>query len=104
MYKQGRHAAGLVDGDGKYVGMLSDSDLRGLNADTIDTLLLPCNKYLSNLHADATITGSDTFAAALRKMCEHHYHRLYVVDKQNMVIGVITLTDVLKHVIQSTVS
>lgn len=32
------------------------------------------------------------------KIVEHHLHRIYVVDTQGKAVGVVTLTDMLRHV------
>ncbi|EIE20202.1 CBS-domain-containing protein [Coccomyxa subellipsoidea C-169] len=47
-------------------------------------------------------TPNDTFAEILEKLVTKHLHRLYVVDDMARPIGIVTLTDILRMVMQQS--
>ncbi|KAK9901266.1 hypothetical protein WJX75_003216 [Coccomyxa subellipsoidea] len=47
-------------------------------------------------------TPNDTFAQILEKLVTRHLHRLYVVDEMTRPVGIVTLTDILRKVMQQS--
>jgi CBS domain-containing protein len=48
-----------------------------------------------------TCTPDESLAAVLDKLVSHHIHRCYVVDERGRPLGVVTMTDVLRVVVES---
>jgi len=112
MYTKELSCVGIVDENGMLIGNLSNSDLRGLEADRFSHLSLPVTEFLkiakalsrpfatvlnsrlNALRALALPTGS-TFKELLKLVEENRVHRAYVVDKDFKPVGIITLSDIL---------
>jgi CBS domain-containing protein len=85
----------------KLIGTLSASDLRGLNYNSINNLVLPVLDFLATLpKADSILNPpmakkETPLKDVLKTMSEKHLHRLWVVDDEKKVIDVISLTDLM---------
>eukprot|EP01137_Pigoraptor_chileana_P022514 Opistho-2@7014 len=105
-------AVGVVDGDGRLVNNFSASDLRGLRTGQIGThLQMSVKEFLeySPLHKrkmDAhnkplTVKSTDKFGDVLRKIVVAGVHRLYVTDDAERPVGLVSLTDILRAVVET---
>jgi len=103
-------AVAVVDENGKLIGNLSASDLKGAvttdddeGAETFGSLLLPVTTFLqqggmSKLPV-ATCFLSSSLSFVLLKIMALHVHRLWIVDESEKPIGIISLTDIMQAVI-----
>ncbi|KAI7849831.1 hypothetical protein BDC45DRAFT_519705 [Circinella umbellata] len=101
-------ALAIVDDDDDMVGELSPENLRGINRHRFDSLQKPVVMYLKESQGDLypPLTCHDRFtlsqlmtAFTLRKA-----HRLWWIDEQGHVKGVITLSDFLGTFLDTTIS
>lgn len=111
MQKGNVSALAIVNGAHELVGNLSASDLKGSvvvnddpGSEPLGCLLLP---VLAFLHQNGKkyvepfcCTHKSTLGSILEPMLELGYHRVWVVDDTNRVKSVITITDVMRAVIQ----
>jgi len=91
-------AVGVVDSDNKLLGNLSASDLRGVKSGEVEQLLsLPIADFLQSQSRVplTTCSPSSTLRQVIRLLVENRIHRVWVVDAENHVVGLITLTDIL---------
>ncbi|KAJ1910266.1 hypothetical protein IWQ60_010739 [Tieghemiomyces parasiticus] len=99
MDQEDRSAAAVLDSEGRIVGNLSASDLRGLTEDNLTSLMAPVKVFLAHLHSErgsvVTCKADDTLQILLDQVCSHAIHRSWVVDENCRPVGVITLTDII---------
>jgi len=97
------NGVGVVDKAGRLISNFSASDLLGLTADNFGLLVLSVKEYLTRIHGFSKppvyCTQSDSVELLLLKFAMHKVHRVYIVDKQMMPIGVITLTDIMQFLL-----
>ncbi|GAB5366281.1 hypothetical protein AAMO2058_001130600 [Amorphochlora amoebiformis] len=91
----------IVDSNGKVVGTLSQSDLRGLNSENLHELVLPLNEFCKRASArDArptatvSVTPQTTLQEAICKVVDNKVHRAWIMDHER-VVGVVSLTDII---------
>ena len=94
----------VVDGK-KLVGLISYTDLMKLNivisgADerTIDSIIdqqfTIQNVMVTEL---TTLTDTDTVRQASKILAESNFHSLPVLDKQKQIVGIVTMTDLIRY-------
>jgi len=102
IYRQGVSAIAIVDQDDKLVGTLSASDVRGLTADNINTVLDPVMEFLAKKHKQprplVTVTADGRLKDVMDKITLGKVHRAWVVDSNMYPIGVVTATDIIRIV------
>jgi len=88
------------------VGMFSQSDLlrldysAALNQDRRTVLAqLDATKTIKDVMSTklVTVSESDTVRDTARKLCEGRFHALPVVGKENALLGIVTTSDLLRH-------
>eukprot|EP01094_Clydonella_sp_ATCC50884_P014071 TRINITY_DN2442_c0_g1_i3.p2 TRINITY_DN2442_c0_g1~~TRINITY_DN2442_c0_g1_i3.p2 ORF type:complete len:406 (-),score=164.60 TRINITY_DN2442_c0_g1_i3:1646-2827(-) len=97
-------AGPIVDEAGKLVGTLSFSDLRAMDCATLLKLRLNVVEFVAELKEPdhfATLSSvscalSDSLLECAQQMLEKRVHRMWICDGDNVVIGVLSITDVLK--------
>jgi len=98
-------AVPALDDNGVLRGTISASDLRGLGPEDFSNLLRPAFDYLALKHPKSlfplTCSPEDTLEYAILKMAATKVHRLWCVDENNKVLGIVSITDVMKAFIQS---
>lgn len=88
------------DGSGEFVGVLTKTDLvshklvEGIRAHH-ELASLKVRDFMCP-HPPITIRDNETIEAAIEKMTYKHIHRLFVVDAQGNMVGVISTFDVVK--------
>jgi len=95
----------VVDEENKVIASISASDLK---ASTEKTLIFdvhtPLREYLSNCNRlfkkdpnskPITCTIKSTLCEVIAKLVKNHIHRIFVVDDNNTLIGVLSLCDVI---------
>jgi len=102
MIENGIDAVPVTENDSTRIKtILSFSDLRG----AIDPLLMSSrNKSISdflwdnygNYRRPTTISGTDTIEEAMKRMLTKRVHRLWEVDENGNVKGVLSMTDILR--------
>mmetsp|Transcript_24448 Transcript_24448/g.34270 ORF Transcript_24448/g.34270 Transcript_24448/m.34270 type:complete len:334 (+) Transcript_24448:57-1058(+) len=99
----------VVNKHGKLIGNISASDLKqiGSNSDLLHHLFVSTKDYLKyflgvdRIPKPYCVQPSATLEEALGLIIKTRAHRIYVVDEERHPIGVISLTDILKVVLQS---
>eukprot|EP01147_Barroeca_monosierra_P001501 gene1501-4659_t len=107
MAKKNRAAVAVIDEKNQFCQNFSTSDLRGLTTKQVPLLLHSVNDFLHKMkkthqhEADVTCTAKSTFESILDKLTKQKVHRLYIIDDENHVVGVVSLTDILRAVIDA---
>eukprot|EP01089_Gocevia_fonbrunei_P006116 TRINITY_DN16657_c0_g1_i1.p1 TRINITY_DN16657_c0_g1~~TRINITY_DN16657_c0_g1_i1.p1 ORF type:complete len:306 (-),score=70.15 TRINITY_DN16657_c0_g1_i1:31-948(-) len=100
--------AAVVGSDGKVEANFSVSDLRGIDVDELKRLLnVSISKFLQQTKGDLlkfpiTVKENDDLAQVVRLMHQHHVHRVHVVDNGEKLLGIISITDVMKALLAQT--
>jgi CBS domain-containing protein len=96
-------AVGIVSKEGKLIGNLSASDIRGLRHDNFASLLQPVMKFLEKSPKRSPITCkmNTTFETVLLKLSFFRIHRMWIVDDEDKPIGLISLTDIMRFFVNS---
>jgi len=86
--------------NGKLVGTLSASDLRGLTRRRLQKVVAPVKQFLEFMHGSIrdplTTTLDSTLNEALSLIVTEGVHRLWIVNAQKEPIGSLSLTDIIK--------
>jgi len=94
-----------LDDSGVLRGTISASDLRGLGPEDFPNLMRPVFDYLASKHPKSlfplTCTPDDTLEYAIMKMAATKVHRLWCIDKDRKILGIVSITDVMKSYIQA---
>jgi len=105
------HGLAVVDATGKLIDNISASDLKYIGAEgkNASRLFATASEYLQKYRGtDDTkfisepycVLPSDTVQDVIEKLAETHAHRVYVVDGEKKPIGVISLSDILQHILE----
>jgi len=106
-------AVPVVDGDGKLIANFSASNLTGLNQANFGNLLLGVYEFLLKAREEGkekfqkafqglkslhpiTCTMESTFQSVVFNMVTNRVHHLWVVDKEEKPVGVVSMTDLFK--------
>jgi hypothetical protein len=100
----------VIGESGVILTVLSATDLRSITKLTLSTLLLPVLDYLVLTHgairAPVVCRSTDTLEHAMKKILDARVHRAFLVDAGMHVVGVVSLTDILKlfssHLLRTT--
>jgi len=94
-------AIAVVDSEGRLLGNLSASDIRGIggSARRFSSLLLPIGEFLQldgpeACRAAITCTLDTTFEQVIALLARNKIHRVWVVDNDRP-IGLVSLTDIM---------
>jgi len=100
----------VLDADFKVVGSLSTTDLRFVvTSNPSINLNRPIAEFWEDAKADKTystpsriITCSytDNVRQVITKMHSNRVHRLFIVDENGLILGVVSLSDVLKYILR----
>jgi len=90
----------VTESDGTLVGSLSVTDLRGLKVDTLDRLQVPVIDFLKKQHGGEvpdviTVCPRMYLKDLLERMTSKKKHRVFVMDDEKNLAGVVTLTDII---------
>jgi len=81
------------------VGNFSASDLRGIGHTDLQQLLRPLTNFLSIYNVKSlyplTCKPTDTLEYVILKLAGTRVHRLWVVDNEKNLLGVVSITDVM---------
>jgi len=92
-------AVAIVNEQGKLVGNLSVTDLRGITNETLNTLRNPVLEYLAlrcetkEILSPVTCKAQDSFISIMKKAVENRIHRVWIVNDSFEPVGVHTLSD-----------
>ena len=94
----------VVDDNKKLVGMISDRDLRNVADNREDVPVFPrltvSDIMTKNLQ---TVKPDDTALDAAKIINDHEFHSLPVVDDANILVGLLTIRDVLKGFVNKSI-
>jgi len=100
MYEEHITALPIVNKEGKLITTLSSSDTRGLNRKNLGDIMLTILDYLKKRHGELihpiTCFSSDTLEEIITKILVGKVHRVWVINSQEKVMGVISNTDILR--------
>ena len=87
----------LLNDKNEFVHVLSAADLRGLNKDTFDLLLLNILEFLDKVKKSAPHTAftSTTLSEVMNYSVQNLSHRAFILE-DGKVLNVISLTDIIK--------
>jgi len=90
----------VTESDGTLMGTLSVADLRGLKMDMLDRLQVPVIDFLKKQHGGdvpdiITVCPSMPLKDLLETMTSKKKHRVFVMDDEKRLAGVVTLTDII---------
>eukprot|EP00658_Telonema_sp_P-2_P078119 TRINITY_DN7239_c0_g1_i10.p2 TRINITY_DN7239_c0_g1~~TRINITY_DN7239_c0_g1_i10.p2 ORF type:complete len:123 (+),score=26.92 TRINITY_DN7239_c0_g1_i10:309-677(+) len=95
----------VLNDEGQLVGNLSASDLRGMGRHEFGDLLMSVEDF-TLINKDQVqgycLPPDATLDCLLQTFKEKRVHRLYVVDERNSPMAVITLTDVMRLLTQTS--
>ncbi|KAI9308589.1 hypothetical protein BJ944DRAFT_236855 [Cunninghamella echinulata] len=96
----------IVDDINTLVGEISPQDLRGLNRDRLQELTKPVLMFLKSrngdLYAPVTVHHRFTLSQIMAAIVLRNAYRLWWIDQDGHIKGVITLTDVLGSFLDDT--
>jgi len=100
------NALAVIDDNGKLVGTLSGSDLRGLSHDKVTNVMLPVAEFLKLQHQTSTVPvtckSTDTIKSVVERLVAEKVHRVWMVDENQHPKGVISLSDIALYVFTQT--
>jgi len=90
----------VTESDGTLIGTLSVADLRGLKMDMLDRLKdVSVIDFLKKQHGEVpdviTVCPSMSLKELLETMTSKKKHRVFVMDSEKRLAGVVTLTDII---------
>jgi len=94
-------AVPVVDDNGQVFASLCASDLTGTDLTLLHTLLLPTNAFLKAAHGNnipkpLTAFSDDTLRDVVQRILEADEHRVWLLNGQGKLNGVLTLSDICK--------
>eukprot|EP00128_Syssomonas_multiformis_P006030 Colp12_sorted_trinity150504_noHs@678 len=105
-------AVGVATPEGQLTGSISVNDVRiMLKGDAINIIFCNCMDFISQVRTMegrqksrsfppvVVVNPKNTLGEIMRKFHATKIHRLYVVDEERQALGVISLKDVLRHLI-----
>ena len=94
----------VVDDNKKLVGMISDRDLINVADNREDVPVFPRLTVSDIMTKDLkTVKADDTALAAAKLINDHEFHSLPVVDDSHVLVGLLTIRDVLKAFVDKTI-
>lgn len=104
MYYHKVNAIAVVDSKGVLEGNLSASDLRGITGDALPLLQLPVMEFLKKAKSKPkeliTCDVNHRFKEVMTRVMLHKVHRAWIVDATRRPVGVITLTDIIRTLLE----
>ena len=88
------HAVPILDGQQHIVCDISESDIKGLDMETLNRLGQPLRDYLK-APKNVKIGFDAHVSDAIAQMIESKVHHLWLVDDDNHAAGVVTMTDII---------
>lgn len=102
----------VVNDSGSIVGNMSVRDLKGIHTDgrVFWRLFQSVKDFMSHVHAEyqrihgipkelVSVTENSSIKEAVNLMVKNHLHRVYVVDGEKKPVGVVSIKDILKQII-----
>jgi CBS-domain-containing membrane protein len=106
MWREGIHAIGIVDNDGKLIGTLSSSDLRGLTASKLQNILKsPCTFIKETAQGKiphpVTCHSHDVLEEVMLKAVTAKVHRVWMIDAAGKPTSVVSLSDIIANFVEA---
>lgn len=99
MISLGFSALGVVNRDGVLVGILSGSEIRGLTEDNIGDLEMTVEDFLLSRNTIFLVcTPENTLEEVLNMVHTKRLHRIFIVNKENRPVGLLSLTDFIHEI------
>jgi arabinose-5-phosphate isomerase len=94
MSSKGLGMTGVVDDDGRLVGIFTDGDLRRTLGSSVDVYACRISDVMTR---DPKTTGEDSLAAELIKVMQtHSINGIFVVDSSHRVVGALNTLDLIR--------
>jgi len=87
--------------DGKLLGALSASDMRGISGDLLKVLDAPMQSFIRNQRKPETCKTNITMKQAIDQLAGGQTHRIFIVDSSDRPIGIISQSDIMKALMLS---
>ncbi|KAJ8906798.1 hypothetical protein NDN08_003284 [Rhodosorus marinus] len=102
-------AVPLLNGKGELAGTFSQSDLKGVSTLMLVDLFLEAMTFLEDEEARGagrplSLKPDARFGEIMLPLAYSGAHRIWVIDEENKVVGVASMTGVIKEVMKATVS
>ena len=94
-------AVAVVNGEGQLTGQLSAQDLRGLAANLFPSLEKPIHEFIEKQKKAGTCTPEIKLKEVIKLLAASGDHRLWIIDKDNVPLGVVSVGDVMKALMLS---
>lgn len=95
----------VMDQHNRIVANFSATDLLGLNEANFHLLALPVMEFLIRIHGypkpPVFVKLDETPEALMMKVVIHKVHRVYIVNEKMVPIGVVSLTDIMKWLLEA---
>jgi len=96
------HSVPVLDGSGRLLAVVDATCLKGFEASTFTLLNLPVMEFLSKAAPQAltpaVVKQQDPFSEVVTKISAKGIHRVFLVDTDGKPLGVVTGTDVFRHI------
>jgi len=91
----------ILNQNSRIIGCISATDLRGLTSLSLDTLDLPVLEFLQKRQRYLKLPVSVKNDTSMKEVCgilmSRKIHRVWVVDDEQRILAVITLSDIIRH-------
>jgi len=106
IHQDGFSAVAVIEDDGVLVEEVSAADLRGLNRERLFDLKKPVIMFLKSckgtLIKPLTCHGKFTLSQVMAGIIRNKAHRAWVIDENDIPVGIITLSDILSMFVPET--
>jgi len=98
-------ALAVLDQAGTLVGTISASDLKGVEHHHFPRLLLPVEEFVVQIRSEmqkradylVTVSPNTLLKDAIHRIHSQKVHRAFIVDEHQKPIGIMSLTDIIRH-------
>jgi CBS domain-containing protein len=102
MYHSKVNAVAVVDGEGRLLANLSNTDVRYLTQDRLSSIFLPVCLFLSEVQGKKpakpiAVHVSSTLGEVMLKVITARVKGVWLVDSNCVPVGVVTLTDIISE-------
>jgi len=105
LYEKKLSCLAILDQAGTLVGTISASDLKGLEHHHFPRLMLPVEEFVTQIRSEmqkraeylVTVSPNTLLKNAIHRIHTQKVHRAFIVDEHQKPIGIMSLTDIIRH-------